>query len=268
MPEREVPTFNDPSLKAVLRRALAGEVAPASLRSRVEALFEDDSNLPSKGKRSHGRRSIWRHPLIGLAAAAVILVSLGTGAWIWRAERSSAQLAASPALPEFYAQDLVVRHDACCALPDHHFLKGVPDDDFRLMTQKLREKLGFPALAAAVGDGWKFDGAAAACKVGPAISAHLVFKQGSQSLSIFSVAVSSESWPAGKRPADGERFVNMQDGHPIISWVRDDTIYSVVGSNKDGPMDLRDIKPIAQDLRVALDGNDPSPQDRTTIASR
>jgi len=134
-----------------------------------------------------------------------------------------------------------------------------------LMTLKLREQLGFPVLAATAGDGWKFYGASGRCMVGPARSAHLVFKQGDQSLSIFSVAVSSETWPDGHPPAEGERFSNMQAGHAIVSWVHEGSVFSVVGHAPGGSLDLQGISPIAERLRVAL-GGDSDGGARETVA--
>jgi hypothetical protein len=161
----------------------------------------------------------------------------------------------APALPVSFAAALVATHDHCCSMPDHHVLKGVPDDDFRLMTQKLREQLGFPVLAATAGDGWKFYGASAFCKVGGVRSAHLVFKQDDQSLSIFSIAVASEAWPSGQ-PSEGARFSNVQAGHAILSWVHDGAVFSVVGYRSGGLMEPQNIAPITDRLRVAIDGGD------------
>jgi hypothetical protein len=270
MPDDDMTSFEDAALKAALQRALGGERASDALRSRVQQIFSD---APAAATQSfpissplRARPPIWRQPLWGLAAAAVILVCFGLATWRLESNRQIAQ--AMPALPDSFAEALVATHDHCAALPDHHVLKGVPDDDFRLMTQKLREQLGFPALAVTAGAGWKFYGASALCMVGPARSAHLVFKQNGDSLSIFSVAVASENWPDGKPPADGEIFANTQAGHPILSWVHNDTVYSVVGNSPDGSLNLQGIAPIADRLKVAISSSDQIDGDngRTTVA--
>jgi len=266
MPERNSPTFDDPDLKAALRRALVEEKAPVALRARVQEMIAGEPvQAPANLRPS---KTFWRHPFLNLAAAAIILVCVGLAAWHFEARHNDAQLATAAALPEAFAHDLVVRHDYCAAQPDHHVLKGVADDDFRLMTQKLREQLGFRALAAAAGDGWHFCGASAFCMVGQAHSAHLVFKQNGQSLSIFSVAVSSESWPDGRTPAEGEHFANTQAGHPIVSWIHDGTVYSVVGAGPNDSLKLEDITPIADHIRVALSGPSPMGDDRISVALR
>jgi hypothetical protein len=261
MTERELPNFDDPELKAALRHALGSECASAALRSRVEELFGlEDAPIPI--------RPMWRHPLLGLAAA--MLVFIGLAGWLVESNRPAAVVADQTvdhlaALPVSFAADLVATHDHCCSMPDHHVLKGVADDDFRLMTQKLREKLGFPVLAATAGEGWKFYGASAFCKVGGVPSAHLVFKQGDQSLSIFSVALASESWPAGQ-PSEGERFSNMQAGHAILSWVHDGAVFSVVGYRSGGLMEPANIAPITDRMRVAIGGGDDDDAGRETVA--
>jgi hypothetical protein len=272
MPDSELPSFDDPALKAALRRALVTENAPKALRTRMGQLLADppvDSAPPPLRitPQSPIRRPFWRQPIWGLAAAAVILVCIGL--FTIQFENGHRGAEAMPALPTQFAEALVATHDYCCSKPDHHVLKGVPDDDFRLMTQKLREQLGFPALAVSAGDGWTFKGASPSCKVGGVPSAHLVFKQNDKGLSIFSVAVASETWPDGKPPSDGERFANTLPGHSIMSWVHNDTVYSVVGSSPDQSLDLRTIAPIVDRLRVAIDGADVGGDDgRTSIALR
>jgi hypothetical protein len=266
MSESELPTFDDPRLRAALHHALGSEAAPDALRIRIQQILAHPSvDFPVRAKR---RVQFWQHPRWNLAAAAVLLLCIGLVALHLEKGRSAAQLANAAALPDAFARDLVTTHDHCCGLPDHHILKGVPDDDFRLMTQKLREQLGFPALAITAGDGWTFYGASALCMVGNARSAHLVFKQSGRSLSIFSVAASSESWPDGRSPTDGTRFSNTQAGHPILSWVHDGTVYSVVGFSPNDALNLHDLAPVADRLRVAISGGDSIFPDRTTLALR
>jgi hypothetical protein len=261
MSEEQFQTFEDPKLRAALQRALPAEAAPEALRRKVQSLFEQASVEQPSLRIGHSSESIffsrWIRPL---AMAAMVLICVGTVAWFYELSRPNEH-----PLPDAFAAALVATHDYCASLPDHHVLKGVPDNDFRLMTQKLREQLGFPALAAAAGDGWTFYGASAMCKVGPASSAHLVFKRSGQSLSLFSVAVASETWPDGKPPADGARFSNMQNGHPIVSWVQDSTVYSVVGASSDQSLDAKTIAPIAEQMRVAI-SEAVRDSERTTLA--
>jgi hypothetical protein len=265
MSEPNLQDFDDARLKAALGRALASERAPRSLRNRVEQMFAEPSERESA--TSFPARAFWRPSFRSMAAAAIVLICIGLAAWHFEEARQANLLAAGiPELPVTFAQDLIATHVRCCSEPDHHVLKGVPDDDFRLMTQKLREQLGFPALAIAAGDGWKFFGASASCMVGPAHSAHLVFKHDGAWLSIFSVAVASEKWPGGDLPHDGEEFANTLSGDRIISWVRDGTVYSVVGGSPREMPDFNQLTPIADQLRIAL--NDAVDVDRTTVASR
>jgi hypothetical protein len=267
MSESELPTFDDPRLRAVLHHALGSDKAPDSLRLRVQKILAHPSlDFPIHAKK---RVQFWQHPLLNLAAAAVLLVCIGLAGWRFGNHRDSTRLAlTTAALPDAFARDLVATHDHCCALPDHHILKGVPDDDFRMMTQKLRDQLGFPALAVTAGDGWTFYGASAFCMVGKAHSAHLVFKRNGESLSIFSVAISSESWTDGHAPAEGASLSNMKTGHAILSWVHDGTVYSVVGASADGSLNLHDLTPIADRLRVAISGPESASPDRTSLALR
>jgi hypothetical protein len=267
MRDEELNQFDDPELKAALKRALGAEKAPELLRARIAKLLAEpratDNEQAEAVKFVAGRvasedtgskpvRIGWVGPAWGLAVAAMLVVSIGLlTLHLQTLGRKSTEM---PALPVAFADALVTRHDICCALPDHHILNGVPDDDFRLMTQKLRERLGFPALAVAAGDGWQFKGASASCRVGDVRSAHLVFKKNDESLSIFSIAVAAESWPDGTMPADGDRFANVDRGHAIMSWVHDNTVYSVVGYGTGQSPELRDIAPVVDKLRLAIAG--------------
>lgn len=272
MPDSELPSFDDPGLKTALRRALGTEKAPDTLRARVQELLAKSAVSAAApalkmSEPMRVKRPIWRNPVWGLAAAALILVCIGLATIQFEIGHRGGQT--MPALPAQFAQALVTTHDYCCSKPDHHVLKGVPDDDFRMMTQKLREQLGFPALAVAAGEGWKFYGASALCQVGGVRSAHLVFKQDDKGLSVFSVAVASESWPDGKPPADGELFANTMPQHTIMSWVHNETVYSVVESAPNQAPDLHGIAPIVDRLRVAISGNNAGGDDgRTSVALR
>ena len=65
--------FDDPVLKAALRRTVGQERAPASLRTRMQTLLATEAAKP----RAQTRTRNWRNnPLVGLAAAAM-LISLG-----------------------------------------------------------------------------------------------------------------------------------------------------------------------------------------------
>src|SRR2546430_2617395 len=105
-------TFDDPALKAAIRRAWSGEQAPPALRSTVRAALSaarESNPIPLHAGR--GVASPTRNPLFSLAAAALLLLAIGLVF-----HRLSSQPAAAPvaALPATFARDLVATHDHCC----------------------------------------------------------------------------------------------------------------------------------------------------------
>src|SRR5438067_12056208 len=82
-------SFNDPDLKSAVRRAWAGERAPAELRGRVAAAITSDAGraaqAPPPAEFVHDSAPValrrvaqrGRSPLFSLAAAALLLLAVG-----------------------------------------------------------------------------------------------------------------------------------------------------------------------------------------------
>ncbi|MBC8107466.1 MAG: anti-sigma factor [Anaerolineae bacterium] len=259
-------TFDDPSFRSALRKQLVGETAPASLRSRiVAALDEVDTNeAPPRATIDRPSRSLFRRPLVGLAMAASILIVIGIGTFI--ALRSNAPAPRPVAvLPKPFAEAMAHQHDVCSDSNDHQ-TPGPPKTDLRLISKKLQEELGFQPLVTMLDDGWQFAGERI-CPIGDVRTAHLLFKRGEQSLSIFSIP-----GKAVYSPQDGAQYQVTVDQHPIAGFVRGTTMYCVVGKSAKGDLTLADMKKISDDLEKRMrDGKTArhnSSFDSTALASR
>src|SRR5688572_14726812 len=128
-PERT--KFDDPRLRAAVRRAWAGETAPPELRRQVEELIAKETAAGQAGEPTPDvviRRpalSFWRRSVTlgSVAAAAVVIVGVGLIAFNASRHRGAQSVATStgnsttppaPAvLPTELGQQLVRGHDLC-----------------------------------------------------------------------------------------------------------------------------------------------------------
>ena len=232
--------FDDPILKAAVRRAWAGETAPPALRRRVQALLADERRVirPSP--------SVWRQKLaaLGMAAAAAIIVGVG----IISLQRATPnQPIAAASLPTALGEQLVRSHDACTRLhpDDHHLLEAVPKDNFKAIAKEMAAELNHPVAAAPMGHDWDFRGAAV-CPVGPAKAAHLLYRRGDAFVSVYSLPASA--FPTCPNHENCDAALN---GHPVAGFVEAGGFYCVVASSGGAtPVDLQQVRAMRDQLRA------------------
>src|SRR5262245_34610287 len=176
MSEHDQPEFDDPQLKAAVRRVLADEQAPKALRERIVGIMVAGEAKPAAQSRGSGR---WRisvnlgdNPVRTLLAACVALLAVGVLAYQVKVNLFPEQPAPgryiAPTLSESFAMEMVQTHSACAKLADHHLVAG---DDFAKLRETLTAQLKMPVAALAL-PGWQFKGAGI-CKVGMVTGAHL-----------------------------------------------------------------------------------------------
>lgn len=245
MSDRQSDNFDDPALKSAIRRVWGKETAPPLLAQRIRAAAQS-------GPRGWMLRPIPRSWLVGVAAAAVIVVGIG----IYYSQRPAPSpngggiVTPANELQATLADQLVDRHEKCCAVSDHH-MPGFSHDDFPLMGKQLTTVLGFPVLAVDLKGNWNFHGASI-CPVGPTQirSGHLVFERGDRTfVSIFSLPKNYDSC----RTAPFE-MQQIDAKHPMAGFLTASAFYCIVGSSKDGSLTLDDVRSIRDQLRsdVAL----------------
>ena len=245
MSATDLQNFDDPGLKAAVRRAWGGERAPLALRRRIiESLPE-----PVVDVQEHDSAVIrllrWRIPTRGLVAAAIMLLAVGLIFRLWPAQARPAYSAIQ--LPTALADDLVDRHDACALSPDHH-MPGIDRQNFPSIAHQLKDRLGFPILAASLPGSWKFHGASI-CPVGNTYAGHLMFERdgGKQAVSLFSLPLRFlEGTDVGCEYAQSDRR------HPIAGWATSRAVYCVVGSSKDGSLTLDQMRTLRDQLQPEL----------------
>lgn len=261
MAPTEDQSFDDPGLKAAIRRVWGQERAPSALRGRL--LVAGGEAVVQEAPAS---RASWRlrRRTLGLAMAAMVLLAIGIGFQFWRNTHDTHGASAS-VLPASLANELVARHDDCCAAKDHH-MPGLSRDNFTFIGQQLHQKLGFPILAARLPGPWDFHGASI-CPVGNTPSGHLVFEKtgkqgGAEFVSVFSLprGFVDDHCPSG----DSAQIDNQ---HPMAAFVTLAGFYCVVGSSTDGSLSLDQVRALRDQLRPDVAQAESSQNSRVTLAA-
>jgi hypothetical protein len=171
--------------------------------------------------------------------AAVLLIGLSLGyVWYFRAP--------PPAAPDWFIDAMVSLNDDPAQVNDPQI--APPGADLTAVREALSQKLKHAVLAASPGDGWQFTGATVA-EIRGTPAAHLMFKRGDATLSVYSI--SAERMYMGGS-ANGARYELTKDGHPIAGFVYNGAVHCVVESSKNNPPKLADAIAIRDRLRNAL----------------
>ena len=258
MSDSEFKSFNDPALRAAVRRVWSDERAPQELRQQVVALCSGSTTRgTSRGKwQNHEPLSMRiRRNIYQLAAAAMLLLAIGIVFADWNSGgRGPRRAPRVVALPLTLSNDLYARHDADARAADHK-LVGISQTDFHSMSKQLQQRLNFPVLAADLpGKGWKFHGANV-CKVGNTVTAHLVFdRYGKQYVSLFSMPVT--------QVADSTRacdYSEVTTNHVMAGFTTEVGFYCVVASSVDDSITIEEVRTIRDELKPYVADVPPNP---------
>jgi hypothetical protein len=227
--------FDDPSLKAAVGRVWGTDAAPDSLRSKIETLLNEHTAFTQAPVTAHRAGGRWR----GFAIAASILLAAGiVTALPW----GGTIAAAEAPLPRDVVFDMVKTHDRCCHARDHHLLRGVGRNDFLAIGLKLSGDLHVPVLSTPL-EHWEFAGAGG-CAVWGHESAHLLYRQGSQTLSVFSIPAADFEM-AGK---DGD-YNGASGTHQLAAFVKNGGLYCVVINSPHGGISAVQTRGLRDQLR-------------------
>jgi len=101
-------------------------------------------------------------------------------------------------------------------------------------------------LVAELGGDWQFQGATVS-KISGVPAAHLLFKRGDETISIFSV--SAGAFYMDNTRGDGTTYAQMDKGHPISGFVQGGAIHCLVGSSKSGNISLKEVTALRDKIR-------------------
>ncbi len=203
-------------------------------------MLADDSLKENPQRRPANRlRGSW--VLWPLAAAALMVISVGL--FDHFGGRSSSVAVAS-VLPVGLEADLISRHDHCCQAENHQGFSVSRDDDAGIVAA-MHLRLNQPVLMYRPKDSnWTFRGASI-CPVGSTPSGHLVFADGTDRLSIFSL-------PKSVLPGtvEGSEFSTTLDNHRIVGFVKDDALFFAVESGN--TISLDQLHQMTTDMKPAV----------------
>jgi hypothetical protein len=219
-PSVENQSFEDPSLKRVCHQAWSSEKCPLALLAKLKENCKRSSLQTVQPVQSMRIVPMWYSGGFGVAAAAVFLVAFGLVVNPFAASPASPPTAV--ALDSQITKSIVDLHDRCCQWKGDHQVAGVPKDQVLLTGQVLEERLGQPILAASMPEGgWTFRGGAI-CKADGRPTAHLIYKQGPDAVSVFSL-------PRSYTPSSST-YEGTFNNHPIAGFVDSRGAYCLVGS--------------------------------------
>jgi hypothetical protein len=212
--------FEDPRLKAAVRRVWDVDSASASLRARVERTFRDEAPTPVVRQP----RQPLRMPRLipgrwpGFAIAATVLLTFGTGAWMLT---NGDQTDKPATFPYTLVAGIVQAHDHLRQAPNEHFLPGDVAGDFTAIGSKLSDELHIPVLSAPMNN-WRFIGASRVMVLEhPA--ANLLYRDGNRTLSILSMPTS-----VANANAYDEHYVVTMGTHQIAGFTKYGALYCIV----------------------------------------
>jgi hypothetical protein len=243
--------FDDPGLKAAVRRAWGEDAAPQRLRGRISHLIATAASMDHSADLPAPQPGwqIWASRAYAIAAAAVLIfaigllalyyqgaINIGPGNPIARAQAVSL-VPTRTEVPVQVMRSLLATHVACARLPDHHLIdRAVGAKSYSELSLKLTADLGFPVVARRIGgEDWKFLGAGE-CDVAGTRAAHLLFGKGNDIVSVFSLPSDCMSGCAV-----GAQFDGMYQGHPVAGFARSGASYALMGSSPSGALSAQSL---------------------------
>lgn len=221
MQDSPVQPFDDPALKAALRRSLERESAPAALRDKIKGLSTATAAAEPENKPIPMFR---RSPLYRLAVAAILVIGFGgLGYQIWKMNQSPYDT--RTVFTASLYQEMIDAHNARTGSS-----AGDSVTDFAA-APGLSGKLGRSVFVADLTkDGWTFKGGSVR-KVGSDQAAQLYFTKGKSAISVFSLPKS-----AVPTAQDEQTYDAIQNGAAIAGFTRGDGLFCIVETSQDGPM--------------------------------
>ena len=253
-PSVENQSFEDPSLKRVCHHTWSSEKCPLALLAKLKESCKRSSLQTVQPVQSMRLVPMWYSGGFGVAAAAVFLVAFGLVTRPFAA--SPASPPAAVVLDSQITQSIVDMHDKCCQWKGNHQIATAPKDQVLRTGPMLEQRLGQPVLAASMPEGgWTFRGGAV-CPVNGRPAAHLIYKQGPDSVSVFSL-------PRSYTPSS-TTYEGTFNNHPIAGFVDSRGAYCLVGSG-DADLTPQRLAAIRDRMQSNIVSTPPPAETRATV---
>jgi hypothetical protein len=225
--------FDDPELKACVKKAFGGEFAPISLRKKVAAI-QAELHRADRFKISFSNYN----PIYALTAAAILFLAVGMAFSNYLSTQTYTPVAAAPndgiSISIFKA--MMTKHDHSADADRIH-------GDVTTARMNLQSSVDQPVLAENIGEGWTFRSAGVVYLANNP-TAQVVFTRGDQTLSIFSMPLMVNEEAYG----DGVYESTIAD-HPVTGFVTSSGVYFLVGSDPTGKLTLTELCALRDKIR-------------------
>jgi hypothetical protein len=162
-------------------------------------------------------------------------------------------------LPSAIAAAVVATHDSC-STKDHHLIAGNGVIDVR---EEISEALQIPVLGKSLADGgWQFMGAGE-CAVGNHPSAHLLYKKGDRTLSVFTLRPSDYALPTHS----GDLYATDLVNHHVAAFAHNSALYLVVGSSTGNEMTMGEVTAVQASLIAGAEDGSALPADNRHVVA-
>jgi hypothetical protein len=245
MEQPPVQPFEDPALKAALRRALDRPTAPAGLRDRIAAMAVESrpATAPQEDAKPIPMRQP-RGPLYKFAIAAILVLGFGSLAYqVWQMNKGP-DYSYATAVPDSLYASMLQTHTARAS----GSAGGDSVTSFDAASG-LASQINRPVFAADLAkDGWTYRGGAVR-NVGSHSAAQLFFTKGKAAVSVFSL-------PAAAAPdaKDGMTYERNYHDAPIAGFLKGKGLYCIVGSSEDGSLTVDEVKRLLEAHRRDVKG--------------
>ncbi len=244
--QQNEPQFDEPALKAAIRRVSAEEIAPAGLRDQVARQIGNEGGGKLAGTKVAGGWLTAQRVKMAVAAS-VALLAMGVAAYqvreLFFPPRVVQPYSYHQDLPTEFAEAMVRAHDSNAGMT-------TPTSAVSELTQvkeKLSRDIGIPVVMSAdLGDGWMMNRSGETV-VGKAKAAYVTYASKGQTVTVFSIPAD-----AVYQAPEGAQYAQTVNGHGLSGFREGSGLYCVVASATAGAPTRDQLNALREKLHAYL----------------
>jgi hypothetical protein len=224
----ELEQFDDPNLKAALRRAAGALPNRPDVRARIAALVESETRAASDGNgavapplRIAPAAPRRLHPMRWLAAAAVLLIAVGSGFFLYQRHHEAEERAEYLQANNILLKDMIKAQQGAAG-EVKPITVALTDRD--AVQKSLSQTLGRNVLVPQWPN-WQLTAAGIGAIAGNQ-AAELTYKNGPQQ--ILFVSLPAKAFTGGD---EDDKYQYQLSGHPIAGFIKGDSLNCVIGDS-------------------------------------
>ncbi|HEX8521495.1 MAG TPA: hypothetical protein VF669_04505 [Tepidisphaeraceae bacterium] len=256
MSQNQEAPFDDPALKAAIKRVAGDERAPETLRQRIAAQMSAD------GGAIAAKSGFFKRHRRNLLAASIALLALGFVAYQVQENYFPSRatiISYNAVLPASFAEAMVQVHATNAARKDPTTIAA---SEIQHVKQKLAQQVGFAVLAPADLDADWHNRGAGVCSVGKFQAAYVLYAHGDQLVSLLSL-------PASALPnaPDGSQYAQKSRNAPLSGFKQGPGLYCLVAGADEHSPSLETLNTLRDHLRASSGRSGCSGRMREQVAS-